>query len=383
MKKLLSVISMIMVMVLFSCGVENNENEVSEEQFCNGGSVLLKQGYIYRDNNDYPMYLDYKTMNSSTLCNTPNCIHASSSCISYYLKDIYQLPIIYNNCVYYFDNIKSFVDKNENRALELKMTLMKYDLEQMKISKVAEIDNHNANSDRYLIDSKCYFTTNYGNPKYDELGNVRSSSNGGGGNLFSIDLNNGEITDYGEIFDYEALKKEFPSADSSTDFEIKGKHGEILYLNVSYQKERPSREFLEQGIGEPPVSFGDTYTFNIKTNEITKLSNQRLISVINGYYTYFSGNDESTLFIQNLNTDETAKLVDYSGSRYAMVHNDKVWDNSICFDIKTGKKVTFSDLNDATVIAVYENNYIVMGYDREFNTIFEKIPCEEIDGLFE
>ena len=383
MKKFISIISGMILLGLTACSEKMNEKSTSEEQFCNYRYALMNDGYMFWNNEGGPSYLDYETMEITMFCNIPNCTHSASPCISYILNESHQFPIIYNKCAYYFINTNSFGEKDGKSVLNLNTVFMKYDFEQMEVSEVVEINDYNTNGDGYLIGSEYYFTTNYGNPKYDDSGNVWSSSNNGGGNLFSINLESNEVNDYGEIFDYEALKKDFPAAATSTDFVIRGKNNEELYLSVIYQKESPSREFLEQGIGTPPSFYGDTYTFNLDTNKVEKINSYRSIHTMNGYFAYCDGDNSNILLVQDLDTNEVIQMADYSGSSDIMIHNDKVWEESMCFDIKTGQKKRFTDLNFAKVIDVYEENYIIKGEDSDGNIVFEKIPCEEIDSLFE
>lgn len=385
-KIILMVISQVVFLMFTSCNGNGKEKINAAEQYNRYSYVSMGEGYIFWGENNLPTYLDYETMKTTMLCSLPNCTHTTQSCIEVLFDQNALLPIIYNDCAYYFINSRNFVEENEKIILDLKSSLMKYNFLDMKTEKIAEVDDCNVNvrSGGYLIDSSYYFTTNNGNPKYDELGSVIASSEHGGGNLMSINLVNGKVTDYGNFFDYEELKKQYPAADSSTSFDIEGKHGDELYIDVSYQKERPSREYLEQGVGESPPFYGDTYTFNLKTKEIKKIFDNKLLLTMNGYYAYCYCDDGkgSTMMIQNLDTGKTIEMENCFYSRFS-IHNNKIWGDSIGIDIESGQKVTFTDLESANVIAVYKDNYIIKGYDNDMNTIFHKIPCEEIDKLFE
>lgn len=242
MKKILSFLSILVcgAALFTSCGNKNNSpNDISlsnsSEAFNNWYYVSLDNCSIYNDKSR-PFIIDYSTMNSSILCNIPNCSHSSSDCIVNVLKSTFQLPIIYNNCAYYFINSDLISEADGKMELDLSTRIKKYDFNNHTISDIANISDFNANFDQgcYLIGDEYYFTANYGNPRYDELGNVTAHNNGGGGDLFSVDLQNGEVTDHGEIFDYDELKKRYPTAETSTSTYLMGKIDDKLYIRVGF-----------------------------------------------------------------------------------------------------------------------------------------------------
>lgn len=390
MKKLLIYISAMLFIVLGLILImahrenEDTHNVNHPEVFNNWYDVRAGDCAIFRDNGENPLLIDYKTMNSSVICNIPNCSHNTKDCLVALLKGSDQLPVLFNREAYFFENSTEFVEKNGKIALDLNFKLKKYNFDNCRISDVAEVKGFNANTDDgcYLIGSDYYFTTNTGNPQYDELGNVTLYSSSGGGNLFCINLDTGKVTDYGQVFDYELLKKEYPAVRNSLSMYIMGRIDDKLYISVSYMKTSITPEMLENG--EFPNWSGKTYIFDMNIHEIKKLNDEFSMCSMNDYHSYFKDTQNKTLTLQNVKTGEIYNGPDISSFNAMSIFDEKVWhDDAKCYDIKTGREIKVSSCDYGFVIAKYEDSYIFKGTDNKGNTVFEKIPCEEIANLFE
>ena len=235
----------------------------------------------------------------------------------------------------------------------------------------------------YLIGSDYYFTANKGNPLYDELGNVSSTSTSGGGNLFCINLYNGEVTDFGQVFNYEQLKKEYPSARNSLSMYIMGKIDNKLYISVNYMKESISKDMLQNG--KVPIWSGETYVFDINSHKINKLDNEFSMCSMNDYHSYFKDNQNNLLTLKNVKTGEIYDGPQIASWNAMTIFDDRVWhDDAKCYNIKTGEDIkVLLSYDYGYVIAKYYNSYIFKEQDDKGNIVFEKIPCDEIDSLFE
>lgn len=373
-KKSILVLTIIMLATMISCN-NKKEDEYSEnmtESFNNYYYVRMDDGIIYRKGNT-AMLLDCESMNSTLLCNVPNCSHTTSSCLLEMLKSDDQLPMIYNGAAYFFTNSNKLVEHDGKNTLELSFSLKKYDFEACELSNVVSLDNFNVNSAGgcYLIGSEYYFTTNIGNPSYDELGNVISYNSGGGGNLLSINLDSGKVTDYGQIFDYEALKKEYPSVQNSLTMYLMGKIENKLYIGINYIKNINN---IENNLWS-----GQNFTFDINTKKIEKLDDYFSMCTMNGYHTFYDNEQNKKISVQDVNTGEIYEGPDITSWNAMTIFDDKVWhDNSMCFDIKTGEEIKISSNNDGIVIAEYNDSYIFMGSDEKGKTTFEKLSKSEI-----
>lgn len=373
------------LLITISCKEkEETLTETNTEVFNNWYEVRAEDYALFFDEGGNPSVIDYETMETAILCNVPNCTHTTSSCINLCLKESSQLPVIYNDCAYFFVNSESLAEKDGKQVLELKVIIRKYDFNDINYENVAVIEGFNANDSGgcYLIGSEYYFTTNNGNPEYDDLGNVESYSSSGGGNLFSINLDNGKVTDYGEVFDYELLKNEYPSVRNSLTMYLMGKIDNKLYIGVNYTKTSITPEMLQNG--ETPIWSGETYIFDINSHKIDKLDDEFSMCTMNDYHSYFANNQNKVLTLQNVKTGEIFNGPDIVSWNAMTIFDDKVWhDDSKCFDIKSGKDIEVSSNRGAIAIGIYKNNYIIKGEDSDGNIVFEKIPCEEIDSLFE
>lgn len=377
MKKAISILLSMATLLLYSC--KSNVNKNNQEQLNCWFNVNIGDSLIYRDSkSNTPMLIDYEKMIANDLCNIPNCSHTSTDCITTGVNAEEQLPVIYNNCAYYFINSCNMKQETGKNVLDLKCNIMKYDFNEMKTSKVTTIYDCNVDTSvsSILINSEYYFTTNYGNPKYDETGNIVSTSNIGGGNLMSINLDNNTITDYGEIFDYEKLKEEYPSAANSTSKTIVGRSKNVLYITATYRKE-------DFKISEWPEYYGKTYTFDLESKKIKFVDDIFTLSVSDDYIAYLLSTNNTKMLIKNTETDSIISGPHIETFNNISIFNDMVWYNSKCFNINKETEKFFSELSDAAMVAVYEDNYIISGYDDDGNIVFEKIPCEEIDSLFE
>ncbi len=372
-KSMLFTVAMVCIIFATSCNSHKDNNKNTNEAFNNFYSINMDNSAIY--NYDGSAYVvDYESMESRILCNIPNCTHSSADCIVNICKINSELPIVYNGSAYYFVNSNSFAEKNGKSVLDLKTDIKKYDFNNNKISHVTTIDGFNMDisSGGYLIGSDYYFVNTYGNPKYDDAGNVTSSTSSGGGNLFSINLETGKVTDYGEVFDYEKLKETYPAAANSTLIQITGKLDNNLFMNIHYIKE-DTADF------SAPFS-GETYTFNLDTHKFEKYDDYFSTCSMNGYHTYFIDKDNTKLEIKNIKTGEITTGPEISGFNTISVVDDKVWYDSKCFDIKTGKEMEIpSKLPPTTAIGEYKDYYIVQVESNDQN-MFEKISKSKFDS---
>ena len=354
------------------------------EQYNDNYIVLMGDKTLYYGDDNIISVVDYETFETSILCNIPNCAHTTNDCLISRLNSADQLPVIYNDSAYYFVNLSNTIHKENKLALELKTSVMKYDFNSIEFEKIAEISGANANSygGGFLIGNEYYFLTYYGNPKYDEFGNLISSSSGGGGNLFAINLDTGDFTDYGEIFDYEELKKEYPSASLSTSIHLIGKMDSKLYIGVNFIKEEITQEMNE--IGLVPSWSGFTYTFDLNTQEFNKINDEFSTCISNGYISYLlPKGDKYVIMLQDAKDNTILEGPVVETFKTINIINDKIWYDSKCYDIKTKTEKRITDMNFGTAISVFNNYYIIKSEDSNGRVAFEKIPCEEIDKLFE
>ena len=157
-KKIMLIFTSICLISATSCNTQKDNNKNTNEAFNNLSEIRMDNSAIY-DYDGSAYVIDYESMESSILCNIPNCTHSSADCIVNICRINSQLPIVYNGSAYYFINSDSFAEKNGKSVLDLKTDIKKYDFNNNKISHVTTIDGFNTefNSGGYLIGSDYYF----------------------------------------------------------------------------------------------------------------------------------------------------------------------------------------------------------------------------------
>lgn len=354
-----------------SCG-EKNKSSGSGELLNYRGKIVTDEGIL---NGGTMLKLD--TLEEVALCNVPNCSHRSAECLSVSVGDY--TPIIYNNCAYYFVNYEERVEVDGKTDYEFKTMAMKYDFSDMQTSKIAEYQGGKADDSGYLIGSEYYFTVNNGDPEYDEAGNISSIGNGGGSAMLSINLETAEITEYGEVFDWEEYKKLYPHIQTH----FIGKYGDELYLVV----------YLNDGAS----AASRLVTFDIKTHEFREVSDDYVKAMDGKHIVYISQNgnmknDDWTLLpydcdydfhINNLETGETTVIEDVILPTVS-VCDGRVWYDNKCFDIKTGKIAVVNNYETTWVECKYKDSYYI-GEDSETQNYsgMRLISEKELEKLFE
>ena len=328
-----------------------------------------------------PVVFDFNTMDTTILCNRPNCSHSDSNCIAYTLNENSQLPIFWKNCLYYFTESSGSVERDGKRVLDLKASLIKYSMDDMTRSTVATIDGYNISSSTgagsCLIGTEYYFITTNGDPRYDEAGNVVGLGNGGQAKLFSVDLESKKVTDYGEIFDYEKYKNQSNIIHSW----LIGVDGNNIYFRVDF--------------GSSTTNKPQVFAFNTVSKSFSKYDDVFGKQVRDGYMLYYSSNGrtdtindrdknaEKKILVRDLATGEIIKGPVFDNN--ISLGSGKVWYDNCCFDIKTGKIAEIPGASKHSSVwyhTLYKDNYILDVYgDNGKQTV--KIAQDEIDNQFE
>ncbi len=371
MKKFITImLSLAMLTSAVSCG--DNEKSSNSGELLNNGKVIMEDGLISGNT-----ILKFDTLEEVTLCNIPNCGHYTSQCLAVSIQDT--TPIIYNNCAYYFINNEKRVEADGKIDYEFKTTAMKYDFSEMQISNFAEYMGGKANNSGYLIGSEYYFTVNNGEPEYDEAGNISSIGNGGAATMLSINLDTAEITEYGEVFDWEKYKNRYPNIQT----EIIGKYKDEIYLAV----------YMNNNV----ILSGRVIAFNVKTNDFREISDNLVKDMEGKYIVYMSTNgnlkeedwsisvedSDYDYHLYNLETGDTTIIEDvtYSGVE---ICGGKMWYDNKCFDIETERIAVISEYMLSLAEFKYKDSYYIIEDDVNKNYSGTRYLSEdELEKLFE
>lgn len=372
MKKIISLIlSMTMLTSAVSCS-ERKESATSDREILNYIGGYINDGALILGDE----FIDLETMEYVSLCNIPNCNHMTSHCITEYIDA--RIPTIVDGCVYFFTDDSESIEKDGKADCHLTMRLMKYDYSDMKISTVYEFEGGNSESSTMVLGDEMYFIAGNGNPKYDEAGNISSFNSGGKATLFGINLKNEEVTNYGEVFDWEKYRKIY----SGMHTNFIGKYGDELYMKVT----------LNSGV------FTDMIVcFNLETKEFRELPEKRIVEAMDGKYIVCSavnGNSEEydvaltlqpcdyDLHIENLETGEVIDITEVEHS-FASILDGKVWYDNKCYDIETGKTAEINDCDTTHVLGQYNDGWIINENDEETaHYEYRYISSEELEKIF-
>ena len=92
-KKIMLIFTSICLISVTSCNTQKGANKTNNEAFNNLSEIRMNDSAIY-DYDGSAFVIDYESMESSTLCNIPNCTHSSADCIVNICRINSQLPIV-------------------------------------------------------------------------------------------------------------------------------------------------------------------------------------------------------------------------------------------------------------------------------------------------
>ena len=343
--------------------------------------------FTYKNKSKKVSILDYETLNSALLCNVPNCNHQKEYCILQRLDR--NIPVFDTEEAYYFiDDLPTIIDsddENKNQDLQLGTTLYSYNLSSNQEKKLFHINGDSSSSQHgwLLHDGKLYYVSNELSRNYDENGRILSYSNVGGNmRLKSIQLNNGEITDYGNLYDIGALSFYYPGARYSASAIIKGIYNNRIYFDVFFVEAVSDNE--NPPITRRYVSYYDlaTNSYYSKPQDYEKIDFGSAVFVSKDYLVIAN---EHQISVYNPEEKQPIVFSDDIFSDYLdpSVQNMSVFDNwAFCngkaFNIKTKEILFLKNMENKAVISQYKDNYIISDFGLQEG--FEKIPATQLLG---
>ena len=149
-------------------------------------------------------------MKTVPLCSRPNCNHKNNECVA---KLLGETPIVYNDKVYYLtyeDGVKE--NKYGKREYYVNSKLNCVSMETSEIKNIVEFHDCTPQlyGGYYLDRNNLYFVATDMGVEENEYGNIIYSNVGGKQFLCSVDLENGQYTNHGIIYEgdieYEGAK---------------------------------------------------------------------------------------------------------------------------------------------------------------------------------
>jgi hypothetical protein len=356
-------------------------------------SNSYKNGALY-DSNDSIYFLNFDLMSSTPLCNKPNCDHKKSDCISKLITNDSTTstpPIVYHDKVYYFsynDKIVQGNNKSET-TYEVDGTLSGIDLNTGEVNKICSLDDMEATSTDTLLlqDNLLYFIANNGSLQATD-GTWQYFSTAGKQWICSVNLETGELTNYGRVNEDEKVDTTLFSVDNSSfgingNVRIDGIYQNKIYMHYYYVSDQDSfLKYFEQYNTFPDSDeemWETSYVvFDIETNEISMNVSTETIIATADHCIYWNGKQ----YVDESNGQQN-ELNNISKYKYATIYNDIVWFSDIqrkyteIVDLNTDKvyqlKSAYQLLN-LRILAKLNDDYIVETFNDDNSISFEKVP---------
>ncbi len=344
-KKILSILLAMSAFV--SCSKkENNTEKESAPRFITNNAVYYKNGVVYGE--EPASFLDFDTMEKAPLCAVPNCTHTTASCLA---QMVGNAPVFYKDYVYYFiSNNGEIIETPEGREFFIESKLMKASLDSSETEIVCEF-NDCAPVQGYpgyvLYGNELYFTGDDLNPQegIDGKGPGAWGNSGGYHFLCSINLDTGEYTNYGSIYDGD---KQYDGANYSSGANISGVYNDTMYIAYNFVKDN---EALQNGEDLDEIYTDLCFEFNFETKTWTESELPYSRYMNNNTYTYYN-NEEKQLHVLH---DKGEMVIDWE---YELVWTSEF--NGKLFIPYEGKWYDLSDSSEHSMGKYKE--YDVVGY---------------------
>lgn len=358
--------SLPMLLFVQSCA---KQSPSSPDSYSDGLYLCGEGMAVYAAPNENVAVLDYETMEHVPLCRRPNCSHRDPDCLMQRIGG--NVPVFDGDKAYYFvnDPIQFVEAENGKNDLKLGSALYVYDMAANIETKLCHIDGGAVESfDGLLIhDGKLYFILNEYSRVYDENGFIiGSGSSGGNMRLCAVNLSDAAVTDYGRLYDVDALTECYPGAPYSAGCDLCGIFENKLWFTVS------CREELEMEGDTLPkfvffvTSFNlDTESYEGEPKDYANISRGRVRFASEEYLAIAS---EQQVSVYRAGDSKPVVLTHDSFNEFQVL---SVFDNTLfcaygnAFDLNTKACTSLPDRADTTVIASFEDSYIVADLNRQ------------------
>lgn len=333
-------------------------------RYCN----IHENGLIYKKS-DIIRYMNLDTMQDTVLCAKPNCTHKNSDCIA---KIIQGTPVIYNNYIYYFDSKEGVNETPDGYEFYINSKLKKVSMETSEIEVVTEFtdcepDQHGKD---FVIDGNMlYFCGNDMNPTQNEFGGIDYASAGGKFSVCSINLDTGEYTNYGNIYDNTLYSGMSQSAGAN----LIGCYNSKLYIEYSFMKEY-SDSF--ENVDPRELFTVMNFEFDLQTHEIREADLPSGSHMGDDFYVYSNYPEISSTVLVG---DEKYTIPDADVETFGKYFDGKLFILDKWYDVKDGSCHDLgSKYAEWKILTKYGDYYI---FADMFNSDFIKLTEEELLSL--
>lgn len=383
MKRLICILLTFASAFFISCEKQDTEYHIKNKDtaFYDMAYNVYENGLLYtvsQTSGTQAYFLDYETMNSTPLCNKPNCTHTDSSCISGLCAGAFLVPVIYQDSVYWFTSDYKIVDSDDGKSqeAEIKTKCMKAKLDTGTVEIFAEIDGVFMNHaiDLIIDNEKLYIIGSreiYQNPIDGTWGGFSRS---GEQYLYSINLESAEVQNYGQINDSPYAENNWiHGASIFSEVKMGGIYNNKLYMYYRYVEDPQiiidylNTDWMQDGNPRKDIPWIiENKCIDLETGEITVSDLPYAWCTGENFYVY---EDNGTFYILDQNGEKTAAPNMYDNETYDFtVVNGKLWKGSINqgFDFKTGNEFVLAEKycnSDAMIMDFINDQYIVKYYE--------------------
>lgn len=355
-----------------SCDSIKNDNANTNVSYASGYFNTTNNVHCYRTLNGKTALLDYESMESTILCNKPNCTHSSANCLVFQLGE--NPPLIVDSYAYYFKDDPVKIEENEEGKADLKLctSLYRYDFSEYQETKLTVFDGISAANNCYgwlYYDNKIFFVGNHYRREYDENGILQLYGNTGGKmELYAVDLETLKTSNYGDLYNLGALSEFYPGVTNSGEVYLRGIFENKIFFDVAFMADEHYETYVKYYDLETGEFVGDPMDYSkIDFSAISFLSEEYLaISKDQEITVYTRGIDESIVI-----TNSEFK----PGTRVSVFDNNVFYFENL-YDLSTKECRIVDSMAEKTVIARYNNSYIISASDRQED--FQKIPISDI-----
>lgn len=385
-------IIMFLVSLISFTGCEKRSDysiETPQEGIFSQSKNLYNNGLIYINGN-MAKFLEYKTLTDTVLCNKPNCNHKSGDCIAQIATNSgggSTPPIVYNDNVYFFTSVENIVDSEDGRSssFDIQCKLHKINLHtgESKIVCTFTGMESRTSSNVFLKDEILYFIANNGSIQTSS-GAWYYFSTAGLQYFCSINLENGEYKNYGQINDNEkAHSTLFTKGESAFgingNVSLAGIYDNKIWLYYYYTDSAETLYQILSNTGEvpdisDPIFHRENITFDLSSKKLEKSLQPDSACIGDGYYIYWNSNKKQYIAKQ---IDKEEPLQDFPKTNTLQIYNNIVWDldTGLCFNLKTGVMSELSDkykTKKIEILGIINDRFIIQFYESDSDkTTFE------------
>lgn len=306
------------------------------------------------------------------------------------------MVVAYQNSIIWFSSDVQIVDSEDGKSqtADINTTCWFGNLKTGEVKKFAEIPDVCMDSAKQIvIVNDTLYVMGCESAYQSEDGSWIQVSNIGNQYLYSVDLTNTEVKNYGLINDAPTAKYNWTlNGIMYAGVELSGVYNNKLYMSYRYVDE-PSDiiNYVEsKGDSDPDWSDADTAIpwnrvnkcLDLETYEIEVSDLPAAELIEDNSYIYYDGSFNIIDNSGNVTTSPAITTDEYTNATFV---NEKLWKGSqnLCFDIKSKEDAAiskkFCDKN-ITVLAYYDDKYIVYYTDDEGKIYFEFVSEDELIG---